>query len=158
MEARDALEQFTAFSTARGVALDCLSPQAAVDLMARFYAEVRADDCAFDADGDMLLFQWGIHNWGDGEFFRYGITRQFIPTWSPQLEEEESDEGWIGQLSLTLKYHSSAALKTVGSGNRWCAHPLDLPEFLAFIQTCAATTEVSDLQATATELRFNNAE
>jgi hypothetical protein len=33
--------------------------------MLAFYASDRAADCA-GVDGDMLLFQWGIFDWGSG--------------------------------------------------------------------------------------------
>ena len=36
----------------------------AIELMTAFSREVRADDCNMDADGDMLLFQWGLSDCG----------------------------------------------------------------------------------------------
>lgn len=161
MKAEDAQEHFLAFISADNASLDSLSPLSAVELMAGFYAQVRADDCALEHDGDMLLFQWGTYDWGNGELFEYNITRQFIL--SPSLEafnaeEDYGDDGWIGQLALTLKYHPSAALRNVAAGNRWCAHPDELSDFVTFIQNCEATTQVAGQPIAVTELTFNNAE
>ena len=156
MKAHDALAYFQTFLSENGAALEVLLPQTAVELMVRFYAQVRADDCAFDEDGDMLLFQWGVYNWGNGEFFEYNITRQFIM--SEAVEQEECADDWIGQLSLTLKYQPFPVLKTIAAGNLWCAHPDDIPGFLTFIQACDATMSLTDLPIVARELTFINAE
>jgi hypothetical protein len=163
LKAHDALEHFIAFSARPNISLDQLSPQAAVELMVRFYIEVRAEDCLFEEDGDMLLFQWGIYNWGAGEFFEYNITRQFILAQPLETEEEESKnedcrDDWIGQLALTLKYVPLAVLRSVPASNRWCRHPNELPEFVAFIQSCEATTQVRELPVAATRITFDNAE
>lgn len=45
-----------------------------------------------DEDGDMLLFQYGTYDWGNGKFFEFNITRQFI-----KVNEDEPY-----QLSMTL--------------------------------------------------------
>jgi hypothetical protein len=45
-----------------------------------------------DDDGDMLLFQYGTHDWGNGKYFEFDITRQFI----------KSNEDEPYQLSMTL--------------------------------------------------------
>jgi hypothetical protein len=45
-----------------------------------------------DADGDMLLFQYGTYDWGNGKFFEFNVTRQFI--------KANEDEPY--QLSMTL--------------------------------------------------------
>jgi hypothetical protein len=167
MKAHDALKHFKAFMADAGLSLDNLSPQNAVDLMVNFYTQIPTEDCTFENDGDMLLFEWGMYNWGNGEFFEHKITRQFIPSTSSEEEcsddlsassEEECSDDWIGQLSLTLKYPPSPVLKTIASGNLWCAHPDEIPDFINFIQTCEATKQITDLSIMATELTFSNAE
>ena len=44
--------------------IERLAAAEALELMAAFYRDVRAEDCDLDADGDMLLFQWGVYDWG----------------------------------------------------------------------------------------------
>ncbi len=142
MASHDALARFHELAARRRVVIEQLSAAEAIDLMAAFYREVRADDCDMDAGGDMLLFQWGVYNWwtgeGDlfdikrqGELFEYDITRQLVPV--PEGPDEESDS-FIGQLSLTLKFRPTAALRGIGEGNRWCHRPAELEDFLAYIR------------------------
>jgi hypothetical protein len=47
--------------------LDTLEPAEGVELMLAFYRDERAAGCPIDADGDMLLFQWGTYDWGEGD-------------------------------------------------------------------------------------------
>ena len=93
--------------------------------MLTFYQNVRAENCPLDADGDMLLFQWGTFDWGQGRFFQCNITRQFISA------NSAGDEG-MSQLSLTFYYAPSAAYDALKAGNRWCNSPSALAEFEAF--------------------------
>ena len=168
MHSHDALDRFHEFAARRGVVMEQLAAAEAIDLMAAFYREVRADDCDLDAHGDMLLFQWGVYNrWqvaeeGDvfdikrqGEFFEYDITRQLIPV--PEGPEEDSDD-FIGQLSLTLTFRPTAALRRIEAGNRWCPHPAELEDFLAFVRGSEATVAVSGLNPEAISATFENAE
>lgn len=155
MNALDAMDRFHEFAARRGMALEQVSASEAIDLMAAFYREVRADDCDLDADGDMLLFQWGVRNWGDGESFEYDITRQLIP--EPAGDDEEP-HAYIGQLSLTVKFPPFAALRAITSGNRWCYHPVELDDFLAFVWGCEATAAVKGLVPTATSVWYGNVE
>ena len=166
MHSQDALARFQEFAAGRGVMIEQLATAEAIDLMTAFYREVRADDCELEADGDMLLFQWGVYNqWageGDvfdikrqGELFEYDITRQLIPV--PEGPDEESDS-FIGQLSLTLKFLPTAALRSIQAGNQWCPLPAELEDFLAFVRGCEATAAVSGLNPVAVSLTFENAE
>ena len=60
------MDRFPEFAAHRAARINQLSAADAIELMAAFYREVRADDCTLDADGDMLLFQWGLADWGTG--------------------------------------------------------------------------------------------
>jgi hypothetical protein len=51
---------------------------AGLEAMLQFYQNERVDGTRLDEGGDMLLFQWGKHDWGDGEHFEINITRQLI--------------------------------------------------------------------------------
>jgi hypothetical protein len=115
MRIEDAQMAFEDLVQARGWDIDLLTPPQAVEAMVGFYRDERTDECDLEARGDMLLFQWGIYDWGDGEFFEYDLTRQLIPA-----GEEDPP---IFQLSLTLQYEPTPALHQLGIGNRWCKHP-----------------------------------
>ena len=69
MKSAKAKKLFVAHLTQAGEPLSQLSPAAGVAAMMTFYKSERADDCDIDSDGDMLLFQWGTYDWGDGEHF-----------------------------------------------------------------------------------------
>jgi Family of unknown function (DUF6022) len=55
-----------------------LTPETAIEAMVAFYRDVRAEDCDLEADGDMLLAQWGMSKDGHGERFVFEIIRQLI--------------------------------------------------------------------------------
>ena len=115
---------------AAGVSLSQLLPETGVRLMLQFYENERANDCELDADGDMLLFQWGSNNWGDGLYFDLNITRQLI--------QEKDGEQCIRQLSLTFRHHAEPAFTEIESGNKWCPNPSGATEFGDWIQNSTA--------------------
>ena len=112
-----------------GRSLGGLTPSEGVDLMTGFYVEERAEGCSVAIDGDMLLYQWGTYDWGGGESFEFDITRQLI------VGGGEDDN--IFQLSLTFQFQPTAALRHLGSGDRWCQSPDVLEGFRAFIHSSA---------------------
>lgn len=118
-----------------GIPLNSLTASQGVRLMLAFYRDVRADGCELDEDGDMLLFQWGTYDFGEGESFQFNITRQFIVA-------EEEDDAAISQLSLTFHFAPSARMKALSNGNRWCGTPSDLEEFEVFITESKAHQEI----------------
>ena len=82
-------------------------------------------DGANSIDEDMLLFQWGLFDWGEGEYFELDITRQISPT--------NTDE--IRQLSCTLYFNPSTTLLDIEEGNRWCSSLEELKSFCEFVLT-----------------------
>jgi hypothetical protein len=107
-------------------------PEEIIDCMLDFYREVRAEDCDLEGDGDMLLLQWGTHDWGAGKWFELDITRQFL------VGDGEDDQ--IFQLSATAKYKPSRELDSLGAGNRWCENLRKVGEFSEFIASSAPMT------------------
>ncbi len=106
----------------------------AVSAMLDFYRSTRAADVEDLSDGgDMLLFQWGTFDWGDGPTFQYDITRQFIVRGI-----DEPDEA-IWQLSLTLHFSPDAQNAALEFGDRWCDDPAGIEGFDSFIASSAAT-------------------
>jgi hypothetical protein len=126
--------------------LVAILPAEGLEAMLAFYASERASHCALGQDGDMLLYQWGTYDWGQGERFELNITRQFIT--KPSAEDDDD----IKQLSLTFRFVPAMALRQVGKGNRWCHNPGGLPELRNFIRGSAAfAAAVPPLAAIATE-------
>lgn len=113
-----------------GHKLEALAPPDGIRLMLSFYREVRVEGGRPDADGDMLLYQWGTYDWGEGEAFDIDITRQLIVG-------NGGDED-IFQLSLTFKFPPAEQLRQLGEGTRWCHSPEELEEFQAFINSSPA--------------------
>jgi hypothetical protein len=140
--------------------IDHLAAVEALALVTAFYREVRAEDCDLEADGDMLLFQWGTYTrWvaddgltnlrPQGEAFEYDITRQLVPVGQADV---------IAHLSLRFRYPPTAALRLVGEGNRWCLRPGELGAFLAFARDSPATGAVAGLIPEEIRVTLENAE
>ena len=145
MTPTDSAAAFNAFTSANGVELSSSTPRVGLEQMFAFYESVPADGCA-GPDGDMLLFQWGTYDWGEGRFFEINITRQFIE----QGAEEDDDE--MSQLSLTYRFEPTREREALGEGNRWCSGVEELAAFRSFVLSCASCVALADCQASAVAL------
>ncbi len=134
-ESEARLEQFISDS---GGTFAALTGADAIRYILTFYRDIRADDCPLDEDGDMLLFQFGAYDFGQGETYRYDITRRFI------LSGSEGDDG-MSQLSLTVHFTVTDALRAL-KGNRWCSSLAQMDEFEQFIRSSPATQAISTLK------------
>ena len=143
-ESKACLEQFVADS---GHSIATLTAADATRVMLAFYRQVRAAGCPLDEDGDMVLFQWGVHDFGEGETYRYDITRQFI------LAGSDGDDG-MSQLSLTVHYPVTDTLRAL-KGSRWCPSPMKADELEQFIGSHEATKVVSLLAPLRTTLDWS---
>lgn len=74
-------------------------------------------------DGDMLLFQYGVFDWGVGEYFELDLTRQLI-----QGVEQ------IIQIRSTFYFEPNEQLRAIGSKTHWCRSLKELDDFVAQIQ------------------------
>jgi hypothetical protein len=128
MTPRSARKRFLQFIHERGRELASLYPADGIELMLAFYKDERADGC-LKRNGDMLLYQWGCYDWGEGESFEFDITRQFI---DGAGEDED-----IRQLSLTFQFRPTKSLRKLKDGNRWCHSPKELNDFRRFIDSSA---------------------
>jgi len=106
-----ALDACRAFFIQQGVNIDVLRFDSTIAAFFDFYRDERAEGCAVDEDGDMLLFEWGAVDWGEGDHFELSLARQLI--FGP-------GDGKIWQLKLTYAYEPTAAFRALGAGNRWC--------------------------------------
>lgn len=133
-----------------GIAVGELTPAQGIRLMLDFYKDVRADTCELDENGDMLLFQWGTYDWGEGRSFQCDITRQFIVAHS----EDEDDHVAMSQLSFTFHFTPSAQFDAIKSSNRWCGRLGELGVFEAFITGSDAYRAVQASRAAKVTLRY----
>jgi hypothetical protein len=128
-----------------GLSLNALTPAAGVEAILAYYAEERADGCLIDQDGDMLLFQWGTHDWGHGPAFEVSIVRQLIVA-GDQDEEPR-------QLDLRFLFEPAAGA-AAGEGNRWCQAPDGLAAFRRFVTGSKAFKAVGKQSPDSVELRY----
>jgi len=82
-------------------------------------------DGATSVQEDMLLFQWGIFDWGEGEYFEIDITRQI----------SLSDTEELRHISCTLYFKPSANLRAMAEGNKWCSSLAEFKSFKEFVLT-----------------------
>jgi hypothetical protein len=61
----ESVEGFKSFALGRGVSVLTVAPRAGFAETLDFYAAVRAEGCTGES-GDMLLFQSGTDDWGNG--------------------------------------------------------------------------------------------
>jgi len=148
MNPKEAKAEFETFVAEAGAVVSEFKPIDAVRLMLDFYEQERAEGCEVQADGDMLLFQWGVHEWGQqGEFFEFNLTRQFV-------DHEGQDGENQTQLSLTCCYPPSPALAAIKPGSKWCASPDELAGFEYFIVKSPAFLAVGKLPPENVALTF----
>lgn len=146
MQPSESKPQFEQFVAAAGSSAAALAPSEAVRLMLAFYRQVRAEGCSFDTNGDMVLFQWGTFDFGEGETYHYDLTRQFI-VYGPGEDEHE-----MSQLSLTVHFAVTDQLRALQKGNGWCSWPAEADEFERFIASQEVTAAVASLCALRTTL------
>jgi hypothetical protein len=147
MKPETAEVEFENVLTQRSLDRARLTPEQGVAAMLAFYRDERAEGCRFERDADMLLFEWGVYNWGRGEFFDLSITRQLIHDSSGEDED-------IWQLGLTFKFSPTHPLRAVGQGHRWCHDLGELEEFERFLRASAAFQAVVALIPNTVELRY----
>jgi hypothetical protein len=150
MRCDEASSQFDKRLQFRGLELSHLAPNVGFSEMFAFYRDVRPVDCVpIEDDGDMLLYQWGTFDWGQGKYFNLNLTRQFI------VEGVEDDDA-IFQLGLTFFYAPSRVLEALEQGNRWCHSPAELADFEQFVFTSSAYLVGSELTPDKVELLYED--
>ena len=125
---------------------ESLTPGEGIDLMLRFYADEPVDGLADGDMADMLLFQWGVFDWGHGESFEFDITRQLIFGGS---EDED-----IFQLSLTFRFVPTDDLRNLPEGNRWCSSRAELEDFRHFVLRSAPYAALNKKLASSVDLHY----
>jgi hypothetical protein len=149
MKTARAKEEFINLLSQSNYKLDELKPSEGISLMLKFYRQVRAENCALDEDGDMLLYQWGTYDWGTGRSFAFNITRQFVDS------SKEEDEDAMSQLSLTFYFQPIPKLNEMKASNQWCSAPEELDDFMTFIIASEAFQQVASSQADRISLEIS---
>ena len=139
MKPVESVAAFEQFVEDDGGSLVDISPRNGIARLLDFYSRIPAEGCDKPSE-DMLLFQWGTYDWGEGEFFELNTTRQFI-------EIGEEDEPEISQMQLAFRFVPTPELRVLGEGNRWCSVRKELAQFQSFILESAAFLAVADQEA-----------
>lgn len=125
----ESVASFLEFTQVSSSELKSLTPTKGIDAMIVFYRGIRikAPHSPEYSSGDLLMYQWGIFDWGTGPSFELNITRQFV-------EEEKGDyQGLISHLSLTFYFRPESG-ESLGKACRLCESVPGVLEFLAFIR------------------------
>lgn len=135
------------FLALRGHSASRVTVPQLVENALEFYRSVRASGLAKGPESDMLLFQWGVFDWGQGERFEIDLTRQFISAGS-------IGDDAISQLRYTAYFSPTPALRAIPISNRWCRTAADLESFAAFIRQSVAYRAVSASSPLQVQLRW----
>lgn len=128
-----------------GADIEKLSPIEGIEAMLSFYEEERVDGCDPEDDGDMLRFEWGTYDWGDGGSFQVSVTRQLMAT--------DDDEDEPQQLKLTFKFDPAVG-GSVKDGGQWCESPEDMPKFRKYVSSSKAVKALGKHRPDEVQLKF----
>lgn len=124
------------FLTSRGLSVANLSVPQLIENALAFYRGVRTSGLVNSPDSDMLLFQWGIFDWGKGASFELDLTRQFISAGA-------SVDHAISQLRCTAYFSPNSELRAIPFSNRWCGSVAEIEPYSRFIYDSAAFRAVA---------------
>jgi hypothetical protein len=130
----------------RGTSPASVGLEHAVSQMLTFYRDTTAEGCD-ERNADMLLYQWGTYDWGQGEAFEIGVTRQFI--------EQSDEEARFSQLQFTLRHRPTPDLRALGAGSLWCEAREDASAFSTLVQEHVAYRALAGMQAPEIKLEFS---
>jgi len=123
-----------------------LSVKSLLSSVLSFYAQRQFEGLVND-DGDMLLFQYGIYDWGLGPLFEVDLARQFI-------EVERDDDEVLSQFRLTCFFEPTEELKALGSDDKWCRDKSELGAFSVWVMAHPVLAAVDGAERLRTEVRW----
>jgi hypothetical protein len=82
-------------------------------VMRRFASEPVEDAEPPEEDGDGILAQYGVYDWGDGEHVELDMTRQFA------FSDEDGEYSHMSQLHCTFLFDSTDELRAILARNLW---------------------------------------
>jgi hypothetical protein len=133
MRPSESAEELRRFFRQNDIALNTATLRQWVEALLLFYQTVPTTDLFDSPQSDMLLFQYGTYDWGDGEHFEFDITRQFVEA------EDESDNGYvISQLHCRALYQPTDFLRAIGEANLWCSNKDEVSTFRSAIMESSA--------------------
>lgn len=136
MNKRAITSSFKNYLKARRVKETDITLESLMDLVLVYFQEVPFETADAENDGDMLLFEYGIFDWGQDKFFQIGLTRQLIE----MRDDEEEDEDHMYQLRITLFYRPTG-FEPVGDFNKWSSDCSNLKDFKDVIVNSAGYQE-----------------
>jgi hypothetical protein len=126
-------------------AAETLSVEALFGRFVDFYREQPFGGLDPADDADMLLFQFGCYDWGDGERFEVSLTRQFA---------HRGSEGELSQLHADFYFEPEPDLRALGADDKWCQSPAQASALLADILAGPAVAAVRALQPVRREISW----
>jgi hypothetical protein len=132
MNKRAITSSFKKYLKDQGIKEKDISLKTLPDLFLAFYLDVPFETIDKEEDGDMLLFEYGTFNWGQGANFQIGLTRQLIG----MHDDEEEAEDYMYQLQVTLFYNPSE-FESLPAFNKWSNEFSDLNDFKNMIVNSA---------------------
>ena len=115
-----------------------------VEVVIDFYRSQRASELERGPETDMLLFQWGTYDWGDGSIFSVDIVRQFT---SRQLFADPV----LSQLYVTATFEPGE-FSDLSSSHFWCYSVNEFAEFHERILATSAYRRTADLRPRKSEI------
>jgi hypothetical protein len=143
----DSKEDFIRLLSRKRLTLTKLTVPDAVDAMIAFYRMVYYPMCWRLMDGDMLLCQWGIYDWGKGEKFDFNLTRQFI-SFGGLVDNSMS------QMRLTFRFAVTRELQSIPADNRWFHKRAELHAFKSFALAEQLVAQIQPHHPQEIELRW----
>jgi hypothetical protein len=119
-----------------------ISLVSAIEIFIRFFSVSQVEGCPKEADGDMLLFQWGgPYSWDS--HVSINLTRQF------SFVDEDGEHAGMQQLQMNCRYQVGQL--SVGKGNTWL-HGDDVEAFLHGVLQSSSVIAARDLLMISLEL------
>jgi len=117
-----------------------------IDIAINLFKKIEVDKIDYaEPSNDMLLFQYGVYNWGDenGNHFSFDITRQIITP--------EEDEPY--QLSSILIFEPSAFSK-IKPYDTWSNDFISVGDFVNHIKSTSGYELANKMNAIKVQLLF----
>jgi hypothetical protein len=117
-----------------------------VDAVIGFYQSQRASGLSSNPESDMLLFQWGTYDWGDGEHFEVEMVRQFA-------KRQLLGDPVLSQLHATA-YFEPSGFSELSASDFWCHSVEEAGDFRAEVLASAAYEKTADSRPRKSEIRW----
>ena len=117
-----------------------------VDTVIGFYQSQRASGLSSDPDSDILLFQWGKYDWGEGEHFEVDMVRQFA-------KRQLFGGPILSQLHATA-YFEPSGFAGISASDFWCHSVEKSGEFREQVLASTAFEAAANSRPQKTEIRW----